>query len=436
MPSRRPPADDEGADDEESPRAPSTSHHGRTRGAKRDPVRRWSDEQEAPEEEPEPRRGRRARDSAVGAPPEKERVYFRARDSAYFEPLVALAVVLVLLVGLFAYTQNWPPMYVVESDSMQHGYSDQVGLINTGDLVLAQKVTQDQLTPYVVAAQSGYTTYGEYGDVILYHPNGDTSGAPIIHRALVFVSVVGGLYNLPELQGQPCGAASNAVYSVSLTLNSCGTSNIPGSSTLTLFHVGWRSVNVVVPLSALGGSSGFLTMGDNNFNPGDTSQGDPDQPFLSSLVEPAWIVGAARGMLPWFGSVKLLLDGNSAEVPSQSWSYMGLSLVAIIGGAILLHLFLRAEGIQDERRKARDAERRAANPDAEEDDEPPTPHRWRSALRHWRHPDEDRDTGSGGTPPTSPTGGEHRTTFGGRPRPEVGRAERRTKHKPPTDDDL
>ena len=418
MASRRPAVED---DDEGDEGPPTPAPRRRGRSGVRPPVRRWTDEEE-PADDRKPR-GKHRRGEG-DAPPVKDPVYFRARDSVYFEPLVALAVILVLLVGLFAYTQNWPPMYVVESDSMQHGTNDQVGLINTGDLVLAQKVTLAQITPYVVGAQTGYSTYGEYGDVILYHPNGDLTGAPIIHRALLYISYdsTSGTYGFSELQGQPCGNAPNAVYSVSLAVDACQTQDVSPSSSLTLYHVGWRAVEVTVQLSSMGTGSGFLTMGDNNFNPLAPTQGNPDEPYLSSLVQPGWIVGAARGMLPWFGAFKLLLDGNSGEVPSQSWAYMGLALIALVVGAILLHLLLRAEGYQDVRRKrAREAARLAAaqgSDDEEgEDDERPSPHRsWGQRLSRWRHPDEEDGERAGAS-----SRQKGRTSFGGRPRPEVGR---------------
>lgn len=432
MARRRAVDEDEEEDDDDASPTPPVRSRARGRPRNRPAVRRWSDEEEPAEA---PKRGGRRSPRGDAETPTKEPVYFRARDSVYFEPLVALAIIVVLLVGLFAYTQNWPPMYVVESDSMQHGTSDQLGLINTGDLVLAQKVSLDQITPYMVGAQTGYSTYGEYGDVILYHANGQSTGAPIIHRALLYIVVTGNqTYSFPQLQGQSCGATlTDPVYSVSIgPVPSCQTSNVPGSATLTLYHIGWRSVQVIVTLSSLGTTSGFLTMGDNNFVPASPNEGNPDEPFLTDLVQPAWIVGVARGMLPWFGAFKLLIDGDSSEVPSQSWTYLGLTLVGVVVAALLLHLFLRAEGIQDVRRqRARDAERDAQADEEEDDDgdDDGSRHRsWGQRLRGWRHPDDVPGE-------AEPTHRQGRTSFGGRPRPEVGRKAKRNGHAARADDD-
>ena len=420
--------DDDPAEEEpeERPTGHSRAHAHRTRGA--------ADSEDEPEEEEEDdgrrhwfRRG------------PKERVYFGARDSVFFELLVAVVIIILLLVGLFAYTQNWPAMYVVESSSMQHGTDDQVGLINTGDLVLAQKIAPTSISTYVTGMQSvpTYSTYGEYGDVVLYHPDGDTGPAPIIHRAILWMDHNGdGTYSFPSLQLLPCGAASNAVYSVSSTLTHCGTSHIPTGASLTLYGIGWQSVTVTIAISgSLGAHSGFVTMGDNNLVPGNPGTGTPDQ-AARQLVDPAWIVGVARGMIPWFGSVKLFLEGQASEVPSESWQFLGLTVVGVLGGALLIHLAIRRRNPREE--------------DEESDDEPPRRRsRW-SALAPWdSEPDDEappRHHKRGRAPPEK-SGGSFRSLFRrGRPHPEVRKGSdesashrrdrhHRPGHRDPPDDD-
>ncbi len=425
--------DDDEEEDEPLRRLPRSGGGRRSARSGRPSVRRWSDEEE--DDEDLPRRHRRSAGEDETVPAGKAPVYFRARDSVYFEPLVAAAIIVVLLAALFAYTQNWPPMYVVESSSMQHGGGDQVGLINTGDLVLAQKVDLSQLTSYERGAQVGYSTYGEYGDVLLYHPNGITSGAPIIHRAILYIVVnPNGSYSFPDLDNQPCGGAANAVYAVSANPSGCGTVGV-ASGTLELFHVGWRSVTVAVDLASLGGSSGFLTMGDNNVDPANTSLGNPDQPYLSTLVQPGWVLGVARGMLPWFGSVKLLLDGNAAEVPSQSWQFLALTIVGLVLMAFGVHFLLREAGVEDERRKAEEAEARKR--------EGPRSRggwHWPRPLWGWKEEDdeeededdeEERPRGRHAAREPPP----RRSFFGGRPKPVVGRSPRSRSHRRSSDDD-
>jgi signal peptidase len=347
----------------------------------------------------------------------KRPIFYRARDSLYFEPLVALAIIVLLLVGLWAYTQNWPPVYVVESSSMQHGTVDQVGLINTGDLVLAQKLSVSQITTYVEGITTHYATYGEYGDVVLYQPNG-LAGTPIIHRAIIYlIAASDGSYSAPSLNGLACGSAANAVYTASSSPNGCGTSELRGL--LTLHHIGWQSVDVPIDLTALGGASGYITMGDNNYDPStNPAQGITDQSRdLSALVQPGWVLGAARGMIPWFGSLKLLLEGRAAEVPTQSWEFLGLSLVGLVLVAMGIHFLLRAEGVQDPRRKGREEE--DEDDDGEGEGPPRPPHRWSRALRGWRaHSDEEEDEETAESRPNVEPPPPPRR---GRPRPSVGR---------------
>ncbi len=437
------------SDDGEASSPPRRARPGPRRPPPR-PVKRWKGRDEEEEDEGDdadehPSRRRRW--------PSREQhpVYWRARDSLYFEPLVAVAIIVLLLVGLYAYTQNWPPVYVVESSSMQHGDTDIVGLINTGDLVLAQKIPSSTITTYLQGLRTGYSTYGEYGDVVLYYGNG-MAGTPIIHRAILYLewdALPGaGGYNVTQLLGLPCGDAAGAMFNVtpsgSTTPAACTTTadltDLKG--TLTLYHIGWRDAFVTVPLdsSLLGAHDGFLTMGDNNLvsddcTPGVTCQGEPDQlvPGRSTLVEPGWIVGVARGMLPWFGALKLLLEGNAQDVPPQSWQFLGITIAGLILLAFGIHYAFRAEGAQDPRRRSDDDEE-------DEDDDERTPgwaRRFLQGIRPW-HRDEDEDEEEPDlpkrrppkhAPPRSSSPGRR-----GRPPPRVRRA-KKPKHRSDDSDD-
>lgn len=429
-PSVRPdPDDDEGDDlladpsEEDDPRTPASPRRGRTvreRAGDPDPLRSWDPGVKGPpkqpssaDEEEEPvERG------WFGRP--KRPVYWRARDALWFEPLVALAIIVVLLVGLYAYTQNWPPVYVVESESMQHGSNDVLGLINTGDLVLAEKVDPSSVTTYMVGLQTGYSTYGEYGDVLLYHPSDDTGVSPIIHRAIVFLVWNGdGTWSAPELAPLACTATSHPYYSVSSNPIGCGATRFTG--TLTLYHIGWQSVTVPIPLGGLGPYSGFVTMGDNNYLPGNPGTGEPDQTSGISvgLVQPGWILGVARGMIPWFGAIKLLLEGQASMVPVQSWQLMGITLAAVLLAALGLHLALRRHDEGEE-----------------EGDEVPTPGAERPGLlRRLLHRSGGDEDGSDEPAPATDRIHRGRTVKkskllrnvkgrGGRPRPSVRRSSR------------
>jgi signal peptidase I len=435
------PEDDEGT----TSRRPGRRSHPRTtrRRTPSRPVRRWEGDDDADEED----------DSATVEPPpparhrwlnrEQHPVYWRARDSLYFEPLVAVVIIVLLLVGLFAYTQNWPPVYVVESESMQHGSTDIVGLINTGDLVLAQKVDPSQITSYVFGERTGYSTYGEFGDVLLYNANG-VATTPIIHRAILYLT-----YN-PATQGYnasfpantPCGAAANAVYNITPTptggMGCADTSNLK-DSTLTLYNIGWMRVSFALDLSAgiLGAHSGFVTMGDNNYagcNPAPPCTGLPDQTTgRSTLVEPGWIIGVARGMLPWFGALKLALEGNAGMVPAQSWQFLALTVVGLILLAFGIHYALRAEGVEDPRRRAEED----AEDEGDEDRGPPgRARRFFEGLRPWHRDADDEEPAERPRPPRKAPKPSGRPPHRGRPTPRVRRSKRSKSRSDDSDEEL
>ncbi len=361
--------------------SPTGGRRGRTRSrrVKERPVRPWR-----PTDDLDDELDRLASDrERKGRPP----AHLRARDSMFFEPLVALAIIVVLLVSLFAYTSNWPPVYVVESNSMQHGAGDHLGFLNAGDVVLAQKVSNTSVQPYFPSVLTGFKTYGEFGDVILYYPNGSTSATPIVHRAITFLvwDAASQTYSAPGLRALPCNATSHPYYRTTSTASGCGTTGLNGI--LYLYNLGWKDTTITVDFTSnscrgdLGAHSGFLTLGDNN-SYADQVPAACGTTAISSLVEPGWVIGVARGLLPWFGALKLVLDGNAGHVPGASWEYMGLSIAGLLLAAAGIHLLLRRRerGVDDRRRRE---QRRDAELGLEDESgEPPA----RPAVRRWEEP--------------------------------------------------
>jgi hypothetical protein len=152
-------------------------------------------------------------------------------------------------------------------------------------------------------------------------------------------------------------------------------------------------------------------------------------PQISQLVEPGWIIGVARGMIPWFGALKLLLEGQTSMVPAQSWQFMGLTIAGIIALAYGIHYALRTEGIEtplrreEEREAHAEAEAAAAEPES-------APRRWLSRL-HRRHPEDENEEPEARVsrrhrtrPPPAPP-----TTHRGRPTPRVRRTEKPAKKR-------
>ncbi|MDK2889745.1 MAG: signal peptidase [Methanoculleus sp.] len=99
-----------------------------------------------------------------------------ARDLLWVAAVVGgIALVLYLFAG------TWPAVVTIESESM-------VPNMNVGDLVLV--VDEDRfggLTTWAEGQRTGQSSFGNYGDVIVYRPNGADSVHPIIHRAITYV---------------------------------------------------------------------------------------------------------------------------------------------------------------------------------------------------------------------------------------------------------
>ncbi len=454
--------DEEGEEDERPARrrgGGSRSRHLPPRSPRRGtppPLRRWRPRPgDAGEEDDDEASEREALERARIAAARPRSHYWRFRDSFWFAPIVAVVVIVIALAGLVAVTGNWPPVYVVQSSSMQHGSSDQIGLINTGDLVLSQRIANSSIVTYVGGLTTGYATYGEYGDVLLYEPNG-AAVTPIIHRAIVYLDYnPNGTYSAPSLEGLPCGSAPNAVYRVAPSATGCGPIGLPDGAVLTLRGIGWRSatVNVSISPATLGAHGGYVTMGDNNLVDGGCTSacsGITDQAAgTSQLVEPGWIVGVARGMLPWFGALRLALEGHAGSVPLNSWMFLAISVVAFVLAAFALHYAWSSFRPLDPRRAAVQA--REAEEEADEGRGSGAPSTRGSEERRrrwfWRRATEDdaeEDRGRG-SPRRAHVARAARSTpraRSGRPRPSVRRAARHPRDsrshgaRRPPDDEL
>ena len=249
------------------------------------------------------------------------------RDAA-----IAFALVASVLLIMYAYTGLWPPLVVVESDSMMHSEDNTsyVGVIDTGDMVLVKDIdSADEVTTYLRGFVNGHRTYGDYGDVVVYKKRGLDEETPIIHRAVLYLEVnepVGGeySYSCEELRDLP---------DTKWALTPGDTwDDITG--VITIFHYGYNDETVTVSvgsiLSAFHGrddvpTSGFITRGDHN-RWVDQTYGDNFSP-----VDVDWIVGKARGEIPWFGLLKLwTTDSLKSEAPDNSVRNLWIAIAIIV----------------------------------------------------------------------------------------------------------
>ena len=249
--------------------------------------------------------------------------------------IIAPAIFLLVIGAIFLYSGIWPPMVVVESESMQHSDDrSYIGVIDTGDIVVVKKVdSYQEVTTYVEGLANGHSTYGEPGDVIVYHRSGMPK--PIIHRAMVMLeyNFTGGGFDVPTLADIPAEMWS-----------------VPGErtwwnlkETLVLHDVGYIGARLEIDLSTMLSymfsngrlHGGIITLGDNNW---EIIDGVPvaryDQRWLTTMREPVmedWIIGKARGELPWFGLLKLWATGTMPDdAPANSQRNLVISLGALI----------------------------------------------------------------------------------------------------------
>ena len=235
---------------------------------------------------------------------------------------IAIGSVALVFLLTFAYSGNWPPMVVIESGSMEHdnnplyaepGYTH-LGIIDTGDLVIVKEAEKSDIVTYLEGKNTGYKKYGDYGDVIIYYKNGirEKDGqpvTPVIHRAMAWVEVVdkeNKTYYIPEIDTYFNGK-------------------------IELSEIGLGGGAHIKDLK----NSGYITKGDSTGNP------HPDQLTHFDVtgnvvqpVDPDWVVGMARGELPWFGLIKLRITqpDNYAQAPPECRVMLGFSVLAILVG--------------------------------------------------------------------------------------------------------
>lgn len=258
------------------------------------------------------------------------------REGHVRDVLVAGVVVVTILLGLYLYTGNWPPPVVVESNSMMHVDEDEyrqrfgttraddlgfgrLGTIDPGDLVLVKKVeAPEEIATY---ADGGEEHYGMAGEVIVYYRFGDRGATPIIHRATTYVERV---ERAGEVNYEVRWAASWDDQGTCSTRDGQRFCTFDGDDNgvtipeLNLHHKHFQW-------------SGFITKGDNS-----VGNYAPDQ-VLGIMAEPVrmdptascpggrscnWVQGVARGELPWFGLIKLMLTNppnKNAEVAGHPY---------------------------------------------------------------------------------------------------------------------
>lgn len=253
--------------------------------------------------------------------------------------LIAIIVVLVIIIAIYAYTRTWPPVVVVESGSMQHSTdSSSLGVIDTGDIVMVKSVdSEDDITTWAEGKEKGYKTYGEYGDVIIYDKNGK-GGTPVIHRAIVYIRV-------NTTNKEPGDPFTFDVPEWGIYNNRTIDYYIP-------------ELNLQIRYTPTRGHDGYLTKGDNRYTNRRIDQESGISDIDGVVVEQVsinWVLGVARGEVPWFGLIKLKINGNDGwdAAPDNSKTNLKVSLVLLLGIPILLNVLyyifsMKLEPLEDD----------------------------------------------------------------------------------------
>ena len=226
----------------------------------------------------------------------------KGKISLFRDIAIALLLVLILLTALWAYTGQWfgAPMVAIESGSMEHPNEPfgRYGTIDAGDMVLLIKVNKrsdvvtrgSEIHGALARKDSDNFFYGDYGDVIIYHPYGKDNRDQIIHRTMCWVEYKKGDDGKVTYTVTDYGIIEKA----SITIEELGLTDYKPSH------------------------SGFITKGDNNVI--------CDQRSLDLCVEPIkveWISGKARAELPWIGTINLFFNDLTSGELGTSKSTVG-----------------------------------------------------------------------------------------------------------------
>ena len=270
--------------------------------------------------------------------------------------IIVFAVVAVLLLGGYlgvkAYSGVSPPFTVINSGSMMHSSDSKIGIIDTGDMLLVKDPDSKDITTYVEGSKSGYRSFGEYGDVIVYKkPNQN-----IIHRAMIELELKSKsgttcVWHIPSLDGFDKWTVTNSsTYAKGTTYkDACWN---PETCELTLdstesgwyfwlTDVGYADVNVPICLYDLAkytetGTVGYLTKGDNGTTNTRFDQTSGIMP--NTLVQKDMIKSVAVFEIPWLGALKLYLNGNGSKVPSNTTVNLIISIIVLIAAVVLINV--------------------------------------------------------------------------------------------------
>jgi len=228
------------------------------------------------------------------------------------EILWVLAVVAGIALFLFLVSGTWPAVVTIESESM-------VPHMNVGDLVFVVDANRyGDLQTWESGKETGYTKFGDYGDVLIYEPNGAKGSLipgigggvhPIIHRAM---AATAGSAPIPVYYYFYQGLSSPSSYLPVMIINGAWTLEdgtvvariengviVPDRANIT------PEQGYIVQSTQIAGNSGYITKGDNNVRSDQGSYLNRNEIGIIQPVKDEWIVGKALFAIPFVGYIPL-----------------------------------------------------------------------------------------------------------------------------------
>jgi signal peptidase len=228
------------------------------------------------------------------------------------EILWVAAVVAGIAVALFLISGTWPAVVTIESESM-------VPHMNVGDLVFVVRADRlGDLQTWESGQVSGYTKFGDYGDVLIYAPNGAGGSLvpglgggvhPIIHRVLAETpdgSAIPVYYYFFRGTGTPAEFLPVQIVDNAWVLED-GTvvARIENGMLIPDSENSTPDQGYILTSGLVAEKGGYITKGDNNVR---SDQGS----FLSrtelGIIQPVrdeWVVGKALFAIPLLGYIPL-----------------------------------------------------------------------------------------------------------------------------------
>lgn len=228
------------------------------------------------------------------------------------EILWVVAVVAGIALVLYLASGTWPAVVTIESESM-------VPHMNVGDLVFVVGADRyGKLQTWENGRDTGYAKFGDYGDVLIYSPNGAQGSLipglgggvhPIIHRAMGTTSEGTGIpvyYYFYTGRSSPSRYLPVTVYDNTWLLED-GTivariENgiiVPDRDNIT------PEDGYIITSDKLSKNGGYLTKGDNNVRSDQGSYLSRMELGVIQPVKPEWVVGKALFSIPLLGYIPL-----------------------------------------------------------------------------------------------------------------------------------